>query len=376
MPGKRQRDVEPAIVAVEVSTAVLEMEPSPGPTNDTNDLPSMLAAAEDGAESPSPAQPPRSSRGGRRRKPVPSETAATASVGRSAPPPVQPTTLAAVQRAVTESEQMGRELAEAKRRLDVIRQSIDEAERDLDETRQRRQAMVRERIDAETELHEVRRQAEAVREEIAAGVGQVRSDAEEAQQAAQLCRQDAERLRALWPEVQVQTRQTLAEVANLHQECVAAAALLLESHQQLQLVTKDADGAVERLAEVRRALGEGLEALASAVSVPADPPADRAVEHQLPPLSDAPPADHKGPLGAVVDREAVVVELLPSSFGERAGLQIGDRITAVGDTPIADADDLRRALEDAAIGGEAILAVVRDDTTETIPVHFAEPVPA
>jgi putative serine protease PepD len=67
--------------------------------------------------------------------------------------------------------------------------------------------------------------------------------------------------------------------------------------------------------------------------------------------------DESGDLGAVI------VQVEPNSAAEAAGLQVGDRITAVDGEPVVGFADLGRAIRSAGAGTTITLTVVRDGQT-------------
>ena len=73
---------------------------------------------------------------------------------------------------------------------------------------------------------------------------------------------------------------------------------------------------------------------------------------------------------------AYVSAVQPGSAADAAGLQKGDIITAVDDTPVTDADELVAAVRGYRAGDTAVLTVHRGDETITLPVVFGEELPA
>jgi len=61
-----------------------------------------------------------------------------------------------------------------------------------------------------------------------------------------------------------------------------------------------------------------------------------------------------------------VVEVLPGSPAERAGLRAGDLVVRAGGQPLANAQSLQRLLFADAIGAEFPLAVLRDGSVREL----------
>jgi S1-C subfamily serine protease len=66
-----------------------------------------------------------------------------------------------------------------------------------------------------------------------------------------------------------------------------------------------------------------------------------------------------------------VVEVVPGSPAERAGLRAGDIIVELDETPVSDASDLQRLMAETRIGRETTIRVVRGGRAQTL---LAEPV--
>ena len=69
---------------------------------------------------------------------------------------------------------------------------------------------------------------------------------------------------------------------------------------------------------------------------------------------------------------ALVAEVVPDSPAARAGLRVGDVVTAVGDAPVRTPRDLARAIAALPPGREASLAVQRGGNRETLRAKLAE----
>jgi S1-C subfamily serine protease len=74
------------------------------------------------------------------------------------------------------------------------------------------------------------------------------------------------------------------------------------------------------------------------------------------------------------ERDGVLVRAVEEdSPADRAGLRRGDLLTAAGNRPLADADDLFAVLADVPEGGELTLHVVRVTDELDVVVTFADP---
>jgi hypothetical protein len=81
----------------------------------------------------------------------------------------------------------------------------------------------------------------------------------------------------------------------------------------------------------------------------------------------------KAALGVTVDSEAKVVEVLPGTPAEKAGLQPGDFLLGVDGTPVASSEELRTVIREAQAGKEVLLTVCRGDQTEEVTAQLARP---
>jgi len=69
---------------------------------------------------------------------------------------------------------------------------------------------------------------------------------------------------------------------------------------------------------------------------------------------------------------AIVVDVQPGGPAERAGVQLGDVILALGDDTIEDSDDLQRALGYGNVGTTRPLRVARGNETRTLQITIGE----
>jgi S1-C subfamily serine protease len=80
-------------------------------------------------------------------------------------------------------------------------------------------------------------------------------------------------------------------------------------------------------------------------------------------------------LGVAAESAAEVLQIVPGSPADRAGLRAGDWIVSLGDAAVSGIDDLHRVLTEWPPGREAPLGVVRGEERLTLAVLPAE-VPA
>ncbi len=329
-------------------------------------------------------------------------------------------------------EDTARELTEASRRLAVLRQGLDAAEHELAETQRRREAVGQELEEVtrrretaaqelravEKELQDVCKLTEAATAQIVAQVRDVQERAEEARTAVQARLLEAEELRQSWPEAREQSRAVLTEAAGVYDECQTAATLLAESRQRLQqemeqAAARDRTGesaaaefhqlwptlreqmrqAFEEVVALRKAChsaevqlqdageqiklisSEARNSAANLARIAANGKTSASAPAEAKPASpsvETTPHDPRGPLGLIVDAQAVVLEIVPDSPAERAGLRVGDRITATDGEPVLDSVDVIRAVEEAERHDESIsLTLARGDERVGIVIHFA-----
>ncbi len=76
--------------------------------------------------------------------------------------------------------------------------------------------------------------------------------------------------------------------------------------------------------------------------------------------------------GLPVEEGSVVLEVVPGSPADRAGMQPGDIVVAIDDEPITSAEDLLAVLRGRDPGDEIELTVVRDDGEETLSATLAD----
>ncbi len=76
--------------------------------------------------------------------------------------------------------------------------------------------------------------------------------------------------------------------------------------------------------------------------------------------------------GSSLREGAVVVEVMPNTPAEQAGLREGDVITKVNDEPISSPEDLREAIQDAGPGHEVTMDVVRGKRHREVTARLEE----
>lgn len=77
----------------------------------------------------------------------------------------------------------------------------------------------------------------------------------------------------------------------------------------------------------------------------------------------------KAPIKLTVDQGVILMEIVPNSPAQKAGLKAGDVVTKVNDQPIKDSTEVRRAVEKSQIGANLTLEIKRDDRTQNIAVQ-------
>ena len=69
---------------------------------------------------------------------------------------------------------------------------------------------------------------------------------------------------------------------------------------------------------------------------------------------------------------AEVMAILEGSCAQAGGLQVGDIITAVGDTTVSDRDALKAAVQDYKAGDQVTFTVYRDGDSTTVTLTLDE----
>lgn len=73
-----------------------------------------------------------------------------------------------------------------------------------------------------------------------------------------------------------------------------------------------------------------------------------------------------------VDEGVIIVDVIPGTAAQRAGLRVRDVVTSVGQTPIRDRDDFLQAIEGMQVGDVLLLTVVRDGREMVVRVEVGE----
>jgi len=172
-----------------------------------------------------------------------------------------------------------------------------------------------------------------------------------------------------------QEAQTTTEA--LHDQSREVSARFLSIHQDCQEMER-------KVREVRNEL-ERPQPPSPAPEPPPLPPipapdetvaAERVGEHPAvhePMLAlDAPEAPSQGNkhLGVTVDPDATVVDVLPETPAERAGLHPGDVIVGVDGKAVATSEELRSAINEAEAGHDVVLTVAREQEMELVTAQF------
>lgn len=94
-------------------------------------------------------------------------------------------------------------------------------------------------------------------------------------------------------------------------------------------------------------------------------------------MSPAPTANgNQGRLGLAVDSDALIIEVSPGSPAAEAGLQEGDRVTAVDGQPIDKGMDLPAIITQAETANELTIEIMRGATRQLMTVHFPAEAPS
>ena len=67
-----------------------------------------------------------------------------------------------------------------------------------------------------------------------------------------------------------------------------------------------------------------------------------------------------------------ILAILDGSCAQKAGLQVGDIITAIGDTTVSSSDALKSAIKDCKAGDTVTFTIYRDGNTSTVNVTLDE----
>lgn len=73
-----------------------------------------------------------------------------------------------------------------------------------------------------------------------------------------------------------------------------------------------------------------------------------------------------------VNQGVIIIDVLPGTAAERAGLRVRDVIVAVGDTPVTHSEDFQRAIEGIQVGDILLFTVVRDGREMVVRVEVGE----
>ncbi len=75
------------------------------------------------------------------------------------------------------------------------------------------------------------------------------------------------------------------------------------------------------------------------------------------------------PIKLTVDQGVILMEIVPNSPAQKAGLKQGDVITKVNNQPVKDSTEVRRAVEKSQVGGNLTVEIQRGDQTQNIVVQ-------
>lgn len=75
------------------------------------------------------------------------------------------------------------------------------------------------------------------------------------------------------------------------------------------------------------------------------------------------------PIRLTVDQGVILMEIVPNSPAQKAGLKQGDVITKVNNQPVKDSTEVRRSVEKSQVGGNLTVEIQRGDQTQNIVVQ-------
>ncbi len=75
------------------------------------------------------------------------------------------------------------------------------------------------------------------------------------------------------------------------------------------------------------------------------------------------------PIKLTVDQGVILMEIIPNSPAEKAGLKQGDVITKVNNQPVKDSTEVRRAVSKSQIGSDLTVEIKRGDRTQNVVVQ-------
>jgi len=192
-------------------------------------------------------------------------------------------------------------------------------------------------------------------------------------------------------DLQERVREVGAGMLPLHQECAGLQYQLSEVRQAMELLRAKEDAVsqegrltlVEASAELRGVIAElrevapgaelrGVIAELREVAAELAPPPK---EEPAPAEIETPPPLPKRQLGITVDPDARVVEVLPETPADRAGLRVGDVVIRVESKPVANSEELRSTVEEIAPDRDVLLTVSRGQEKEEVSISLtSEPV--
>jgi S1-C subfamily serine protease len=77
----------------------------------------------------------------------------------------------------------------------------------------------------------------------------------------------------------------------------------------------------------------------------------------------------KAPIKLTVDQGVILMDIVPNSPAEKAGLKQGDVITKVNNQPVKDSTEVRRAVSKSQIGSNLTVEIKRGDRTQNVAVQ-------
>jgi hypothetical protein len=279
-----------------------------------------------------------------------------------APPPALPWLPEAVEalRAVLGS------CGEVKAQLKTFRQELQGAAAELNDVRRQSAAVKQGLVDAEQvrrvreELQNAEREATEVKERSQA----TRQELAKTEDSLGVLRRELEAVRE---DLKVRFREAGARFYTLGEACQELQRQIVIVREELGTLSFPKPVPPAKEAPPALVLADGHGAVIEPPR-PAGTPATPALELD----ADQHPPAGKKLLGVTVGPDAVVVEVLPETPAEKAGLEVGDVVVSVDGQPVKTSAELRTAVDAAETGKDVLLTVNRSLETLEIPVQLSE----
>jgi archaellum component FlaC len=251
-----------------------------------------------------------------------------------------------------------REAAEVKQRALVVKQELQSSENVLADLHQALQStrQLREEVEsAGKEIDQVKARSDSVNQELQA----TESSLQAVHHALDTLREELKR----------EFREAGARFLSLGEGCKALEKEVLELQIRTEQIRPAAPESPMPITTVDEEAPPAIEAAAPEVIAPGVP---GPVLEIPPPSSEDIPIESKKQLGITVNPLGVVVEVLPDTPAEKAGLHPGDVVLDIEGKPVATSEDLKSAIEQVADRDKVHLTVARGAEKEELTAHLAE----